>query len=80
MPEVEVELLDAGQAAREDAMLGLRLTRGIDDTLAGLAGVREILKTLETDGLVARAGGRWATTERGWLLGNEVFGRIWTGA
>ncbi|MDO8879975.1 MAG: coproporphyrinogen-III oxidase family protein [Coriobacteriia bacterium] len=79
MPEVTVELLDEGESAREDAMLGLRLTRGIDEGLASRAGVTEVLEGLAADGLVVHADGRWATTERGWLLGNEVFSRVWAG-
>jgi oxygen-independent coproporphyrinogen-3 oxidase len=74
-----VEWLDEAQAAREDAMLGLRLTRGIDDRLASRAGVEHVLEALEERGLVAHAGGRWKTTHRGWLLGNEVFSAVWEG-
>jgi oxygen-independent coproporphyrinogen-3 oxidase len=80
MPEVDIETLDAAQTAREDAMLGLRLTRGVDDALADRAGAVAVLVSLEADGLVSHASGRWATTERGWLLGNEVFSRVWAGA
>lgn len=75
--EVEVlETLDAAEALREDAMLGLRLSAGIPFELAERSGVVPALEALEADGLVERAGGRWRTTERGWLLGNEVFGRV----
>jgi oxygen-independent coproporphyrinogen-3 oxidase len=76
-PALEIEVLDAGEAAREDAMLGLRRTEGISDALATRAGVRGALESLSVDGLIEHAGGRWRTTERGWLLGNEVFGRVW---
>ena len=79
MPEVEVEYLSAQEAAREDAMLGLRRTRGIDEALAARAGVVQALKSLAAEGLVSRVSGRWAATDRGWLLGNEVFGRVWAG-
>ena len=73
----EVECLDAAQAAREDAMLGLRLTAGIGDELAERARVTEVLESLAREGLVERIGGRWRTTQRGWLLGNEVYARVW---
>jgi oxygen-independent coproporphyrinogen-3 oxidase len=61
-------------------MLGMRMTEGISGELAERAGVLGALSSLERDGLVARERGRWRPTERGWLLGNEVFGRIWNAA
>lgn len=75
----EVEVLTEAEALREDAMLGMRMTRGITDALARRAGVVEILESLVDPGLVEHVAGRWRTTTRGWLLGNEVFGRIWDG-
>ena len=66
-----------GEAAREDAMLGMRMSEGIDDALAERAGVVSALESLVADGLVEHAGGRWRPTERGWLFGNEIFSRIW---
>lgn len=79
MPRVEIETLDAREADREDAMLGLRLVTGIDDALVARAGIGPVMESLAADGLVGRRAGRWATTQRGWLLGNEVFGRVWSG-
>jgi len=73
------EVLSAGEAIREDAMLGLRLTSGITDDLARDAGVMAVLESLRGDGLVEAGEGRWRLTTRGWLLGNEVFGRVWAG-
>jgi len=82
----EVECLSAEEAAREDVMLGLRLTQGVSASAAELAGVTSVLERLEERGLVERytaedAGGErwWRTTRRGWLLGNEVFGDVWSG-
>ena len=75
----ELECMTAAEAAREDAMLGMRLVSGITDDLAVRAEAVPSLKTLVRDGLVEHAGGSWRTTRRGWLLGNEVFGRIWNG-
>jgi oxygen-independent coproporphyrinogen-3 oxidase len=72
-----VEVLSRQEALREDAMLGLRLTEGIPEALAQAAGVTDALESLATDGLVECREDRWRTTRRGWLLGNEVFGRIW---
>jgi oxygen-independent coproporphyrinogen-3 oxidase len=73
-----VETLTYQEAAREDAMLGMRMTEGITDDLARRAGVTDVLESLRRDGLVQREGSRWRVTQRGWLLGNEVFGRLWT--
>ncbi len=77
------EFLSGDEAAREDAMLGLRTTFGISSAAAERAGVSEVLADLATKGLVRAATGpggetRWRTTEQGWLLGNSVFGAVWT--
>jgi oxygen-independent coproporphyrinogen-3 oxidase len=77
------ETLSAGEAAREDVMLGLRLIAGVSDVLVERAGVSGALDALERQGLVARTTGtggvvRWRTTQRGWLLGNRVFGAVWS--
>lgn len=80
----EAEYLTADQAAREDAMLGLRTVFGISSAQAEAAGVTEILVGLAEQGLVELTGtadgrSRWRTLERGWLLGNRVYGAVWTG-
>jgi len=75
----ELEVLTQQEALREDAMLGLRMTDGISQQLAEEAAVTRELEELEHEGLVEHVEGRWRTTHRGWLLGNEVFGRIWGG-
>jgi oxygen-independent coproporphyrinogen-3 oxidase len=74
-----LEMLGQAEALREDAMLGLRLTEGITDRLAEKAGVVTVLEELSASGLVEHVGKRWRTTRSGWLLGNEVFGRVWSG-
>lgn len=73
----EVEWLTEDEANREDAMLGMRLAAGITRSMADRAGVTTALEELEHLGLVERADGRWRTTQQGWLLGNEVFTRLW---
>jgi len=80
----DIEQLTAEEAAREDVMLGMRLTRGVLADQVASAGLDDVLAGLARDGLVelAQLGdgtARWRVTERGWLLGNEVFGRIWQG-
>lgn len=73
-----VELLSVAEAAREDVMLGMRLVEGVPEAMAERAEVTGVMRSLARDGLVEQHEGRWRTTARGWLLGNEVFGRIWT--
>jgi oxygen-independent coproporphyrinogen-3 oxidase len=58
-------------------MLGLRLTEGISVDAVDRAALGDVLSRLEGEGLVERIGSRWRTTERGWLLGNRVFGAVW---
>jgi putative oxygen-independent coproporphyrinogen III oxidase len=77
-----IEFLDADEAAREDAMLGLRVVWGISSEQASAAGAVEVLAELSGQGLVrvTRAedgSAHWSTTEQGWLLGNRVFGAVW---
>lgn len=77
----DAEFLDAREAVREDIMLGMRLTRGVDACVVERAGLYEVFESLVRDRLVERItgaqGASWRTTDSGWLLGNEVFGRIW---
>jgi len=80
------ETLTGSEAAREDVMLGLRMARGVAAEQVEAAGVTAVLESLAAEGLCERVadaqGGahvRWRTTERGWLLGNRVFGRVWDG-
>ena len=78
-----VEFLDAGEVAREDAMLGVRTTAGITAAQAEAAGAVDALVGLAEQGLVrlietAAGESRWSTTEQGWLLGNRVFEAVWT--
>lgn len=77
VPQLEIELLDEAEAAREDAMLGLRLAEGITDLLARDADVTGVLEDLGRRGLVTHGDGRWRITGQGWLMGNVVFGAVW---
>jgi coproporphyrinogen III oxidase-like Fe-S oxidoreductase len=77
-----VETLTLEESRREDVMLGMRLTRGVFEADVTAAGLTEVMTALAEDGLVElddtrRDNVRWKTTRRGWLLGNEVFRRIW---
>ena len=81
----DVEFLDVCEAAAEDFMLGARLTQGLSPSLVAYAqevlGKERVEGTLEScvhDGLLARtAAGALVPTESGWLLGNELYGRLW---
>jgi oxygen-independent coproporphyrinogen-3 oxidase len=78
-PAMTVEALTQAEALREDVMLGLRLADGVPETLVEAAGVGAAVDRLVEAELLTRSAGRVRTTERGWLLGNEVFGAVWTG-
>ena len=78
----EVESLSAEETAREDVMLGMRLSQGVCATQVEAAGLLPVMESLADDGLVERVAtdtDRWRTTSRGWLMGNVVFGRLWAG-
>lgn len=78
-----LEFLDEAQAAAEDLMLGARLADGLDPGLVAHAratlgcALDDALVGLVGDGLLAEREGRLAPTRRGWLLGNELYGRLW---
>ena len=81
----DVERLSARGAAAEDLMLGMRMTRGVGPELLGRA--RALAGGESLDAAVGEALARglasWtrdcrlAPTERGWLLGNELYGLMW---
>ena len=78
-----LEFLTRSQAVAEDLMLGARLVAGLRPELVSQA--REVfgtrldatLEALLGDGLLVERDGRLAPTERGWLLGNELYGALW---
>ena len=62
-------------------MLGMRMACGISDAAAEKAGAiipetPATLAKLAQDGLIVHEDGRWKPTERGWLCGNELYGRL----
>lgn len=81
----EVEELTAREAAAEDLMLAARTADGLDPELVDRArdavspaAVDRALDRLVAEGLLAPGdGGALAPTERGWLMGNVVFGELW---
>lgn len=78
-----LEFLTEAQAIAEDLMLGARLVEGLRPELVARA--RELfgaqlddaMDVLLARGLLAEKNGRLAPTERGWLLGNELYGALW---
>ena len=76
----EEEFLTQRQAAAEDLMLGARLACGFDAGLVAYARdllgtpVDETLERLVREGYLDDA---LAPTEKGWLLGNELYGEFW---
>ena len=80
----DVEQMSAREAAAEDLMLGMRMARGVgEDLIEGARGLipdRALDGAVETaiaEGLARRRDGRLVPTERGWLMGNELYGLFW---
>ncbi|MDR3036937.1 MAG: radical SAM family heme chaperone HemW [Coriobacteriales bacterium] len=79
---VVIERLTPAQAAVEDIMLGMRLSCGVAqkrvEQAATLAPrLPSVIAAAEEAGLILYAQGRYRPTARGWLLGNELYRRIW---
>lgn len=78
--EFEVEYLDERESLAEDLMLGARMACGLDASLVTRARavmgseLDECLASIIDDGYLD---GRLAPTRKGWLLGNELYGRLW---
>lgn len=80
-----LEALDARQAAAEDLMLAARMVEGIGPGLyahacdvLGAARVGECFDRLQSRGLLAEKGDAFQPTQAGWLLGNELYGELWS--
>lgn len=79
---VEVEELDSTATACEQLMLRMRMPAGVTEDEVALAGglvdgVDAVFDGLQRDGLVRQLGRSLVPTQRGWLMGNVLFGRIW---
>lgn len=82
----ELEELSLRQTVAEDLMLAARMNSGIDADLAGLAedvfGPAKLGECF--DRLVSRQllepkdDGAFVPTQSGWLLGNELYGALWS--
>ena len=76
-----VDDLDRAQMEAEDLMLGMRMSRGVSDERIMCAskyveGVQAAFEELETLGYVEHADSRWRPTRKGWLCGNDLYGRL----
>ena len=65
----------------EDLMLGMRRSAGVSDELVQQAEALSLsavdtFEELTKQGLVVHENGFWKPTERGWLCGNELYGRL----
>lgn len=80
----EVEVLTRREALAEDLMLAMRMSAGAPAALCRRAAeelgepFQRAARAAVRDGLARRgADGALAPTERGWLLGNELYGAMW---
>ncbi len=78
---VVVDKLNRVEREAEDLMLGMRMSCGISKQRLERARIflprlDDVIGELETLGLIERCDGRVCPTERGWLCGNELYGRL----
>lgn len=75
---VECELMSAYEAQVEDLMLAMRRSIGVSaEEVAQVEGASEVFEELAALGLVEQRDDRFVPTQRGWLMGNVMFGKIW---
>lgn len=77
-----VDDLNRKQMRAEDLMMKMRMIRGVseEEVLSSavlLPDVVDVFRSLVKDNLVKREDGRYKPTFGGWLLGNELYGRIY---
>lgn len=75
------ERLGRDQKEIEDLMLGMRMSRGVAKnkvaaTDAHIPGTLAVFRALVADGYVNEDQNRFTPTEKGWLWGNVLYGRI----
>lgn len=89
--EFDVEFLTHREAVAEDLMLHARLMEPISPALLaeselvfGVSHLRSVFDACVQDGLldcvdadVLKGAKTYKPTEKGWLLGNELYGRLW---
>lgn len=89
--EFDVEFLTHREAVAEDLMLHARLMEPLSlallsesELVFGASRLQDMLDTCVQDGLlncvkadVSKGAKTYRPTEKGWLLGNELYGRLW---
>ncbi len=76
LPPGGMEVVDEATALAERAILGLRLSEGIDAALASHPALAPALAWAHSSGLAEDVAGRVRLTQQGRLLANEVFARL----
>jgi coproporphyrinogen III oxidase-like Fe-S oxidoreductase len=76
LPPGGAEDVDLATVLSERAILGLRLTEGIDADLAAEPALVPGLDWARSTGLAEDVAGRTRLTQEGRLLANEIFGRL----
>lgn len=76
-----IEQLDADQMVAENLMLGMRMSKGVSGDAVVEACLRtpdawDVFESLVRDGFASYSDGRFRPTDKGWLLGNLMYGRI----
>ncbi len=79
--EGAIERISHDQRVAEDLMLGMRRTAGVsgDDVVRAcfsLPDAWDVFESLVDDGYASYVDGFFVPTEKGWLLGNQMYGRI----
>lgn len=64
---------------REDIMLAMRTAQGVDAETVDRCQLLDVFMKLASEGLcvLENETQRYVPTQKGWLLGNEMFGAIW---
>ena len=81
----ECETIPARERAGEYVMLRLRTTQGISpeeyekNYLMPFSPLLEIIKPMAEKGLFIQSGGRWILTPTGFLVSNQIIGRLLEG-
>lgn len=76
-----IDDLTPAEMAAEDLMLAMRMSAGVSDAhyeraKGLLPRIGETMRSLEQKGLVIHRADAWRPTERGWLLGNELYAEL----
>ncbi|MBO4317811.1 MAG: coproporphyrinogen III oxidase family protein [Mailhella sp.] len=80
------EVLDDAMREEEEILLSLRMARGLDTRGYALrygrefaAGQADLCRSLIENGLAVSGNGRFALTEKGWLVSNDIIARFIAG-